>query len=76
VGRVGANSNARFCFQHHLPHSAGSSLAKSLLAEQLLWPYLGLENLEEADVKAWMCQHLEREIQCYFRGRLGPVSEG
>ena len=89
VGKVGANSIARFCSQHYLPRSAGSNLAKSLLAAQVLWPYLGIEHLEETGVKAWMCQHLERdhifiagqpglerEVERYFRGRLGPVFEG
>jgi hypothetical protein len=89
VGKVGANSAARFCSQHYLPGSAGSNLAKSLLAERVLWPYLGIEQLDAVGIKAWMCQHLdrdhifvsgqpglEREIERYFRGRLGPVFEG
>ncbi len=89
VGKVGANSSARFCSQHYLPGSAGSNLAKSLLAERVLWPYLGIEQLDQAGIKAWMCEHLdrdhifvagqpglEREIERYFRGRLGPVFEG
>ena len=84
VGKVGANSAARFCSQHYLPGSAGSNLARSLLAERVLWPYLGIEQLDEAGIKAWMCDHLdrdhifvteqrglEREIERYFRGRLG-----
>jgi hypothetical protein len=89
VGKVGANSAARFCSQHYLPGSAGSNLAKSLLNERVLWPYLGIEQLDVGGVKAWMCEHLdrdhifvagrpglEREIERYFRGRLGPVFEG
>lgn len=89
VGKVGANSAARFCSQHYLPGSAGSNLAKSLLSERVLWPYLGVEQLDAANVKAWMCEHLdrnhifvasrlglEREVERYFRGRLGPVFEG
>ena len=89
VGKVGANSNARFCSQHYLPGSARSNLAKSLLAERVLWPFLGIEDLVEAGVKAWMCLNLERdhvfirgqpglerEVERYFRGRLGPVFEG
>ena len=46
VGKVGANSAARFCSQHYLPGSARSNLAKSLLNERVLWPYLGIEYLE------------------------------
>ena len=89
VGKVGMNSAARFCSQHYLPRSAGSNLAKSILAERVLWPYLGIEWLDEAGVKRWICDHLdrdhvfvagqpglEREIERYFRGRLGPAFEG
>jgi hypothetical protein len=89
VGKVGAKSSARFCSQHYLPRSARSNLAKSLLAEQMFWPYLGIEYLEELEVKAWMCEHLERDrffiagqpglerhVEHYFGGRLGPVFEG
>jgi hypothetical protein len=59
------------------------------LAEKILSPYLGIDHLEESEIKAWMCEHLERdhvfvagkpglerEIERYFRGRLGPVFEG
>jgi|SRR5579862_382723 len=89
VGKVGTNSAARFCSQHYLPHSAGSNVAKSLLTERVLWPYLGIQELDERSVKAWMCEHLdrdhifiagqpglERDVERYFRGRLGPVFEG
>lgn len=89
VGKVGANSAARFCSQHYLPGSAGSNLAKSLLNERVLWPYLGIEHLDSRGVKSWMCEHLdrdhifvvgqpglEREVERYLRGRLGPVFEG
>lgn len=89
VGKVGMNSAARFCSQHYLPGSAGSNLAKSLLAERLLWSYLGIEQLDATGIKRWMCEHLdrdhvfvvgqaglEREVERYFRGCLGPVFEG
>jgi hypothetical protein len=89
VGKVGAKSAARFCSQHYLPESAGSNLAKSLLNERVLWPYLGIDQLDRSGIRAWMCAHLdrdhifvtgqpglEREIERYLRGRLGPVFEG
>lgn len=89
VGKVGANSAARFCSQHYLPGSARSNLARSLISERVLWPYLGIEHLDESDVKSWMCENLdrdhffvsgspglERELERYLRGRLGPVFEG
>jgi hypothetical protein len=89
VGKVGANSSARFCSQHYLPESAGSNLAKSLLNERMLWPYLGIDHLDANSIKLWMCEHLdrdhifvvgqpglEREVERYFRGRLGPVFGG
>jgi hypothetical protein len=89
VGMTGAKSTARFHYQHYLPNSNGSTLAKSLLAERLLWPYLGIRELEEGSVKAWMCANLDRdhifvterpelteELERYLKRRLGPVFEG
>lgn len=85
VGKVGANSAARFCSQHYLPGSAQNDLAKSLLTEKVLWPYLGIDDLDKSDVKNWICQHLARDhffvygqpgLERYLRGRLGPVFEG
>lgn len=90
VGKVGANSNARFSSQHYLPRSSRSNLANSLLTERVLWPYLGIDHLDELSVKAWMMKNLdrdhffvpeshagvERELERYLRGHLGPVFEG
>jgi hypothetical protein len=90
MGKVGANSSPRFSSQHYLPNSNGSTLAKSLLNERILWTYLGIEDLDMSTVKAWMLEHLERdhfyvplsdagverELERYLRGRLGPVFEG
>jgi len=90
VGKVGANSSARFSSQHYQPHSAGSNLAKSLINEQVLWPYLGISELDDQNVKTWMLKNLERdhyfvpmafkgverELERYLRGWLGPVFEG
>ena len=89
VGKVGANSSARFCSQHYLPNSANSNLARSVINEKVLWAYLGISTLDESTVKSWMLAHLERdhifvpagegterEIERYCRGRLGPVFEG
>ena len=89
VGKVGAKSAPRFCSQHYLPGSSRSNLAKSLLNERVLWHYLGIEQLDDGGIKAWMCEHLdrdhifivgqpglERQVERYFRGRLGPAFEG
>ena len=90
VGKVGANSSPRFTSQHYFPNSNGSTLAKSLLVERVLWQYLGIVDLDEFAVKAWMLENLERdnfyvpstdagverELERYLRGRLGPVFEG
>lgn len=90
VGKVGANSAPRFQYQHYSPRSSRSNLARSLIAERVLWPWLGVEHLDEASVKPWMLrcldrEHvlippenagLERDVERYFRGRFGPVFEG
>lgn len=60
VGRVGARSDARFRSQHYSPHSAGSTLARSLLTYRIIWPWLGIEYLDEHNVKSWMLSNLDR----------------
>ncbi len=90
VGMVGPKSSARFTSQHYLPGSSGSNLAKSLVGEAILWAYLGIEHLDTSTVKSWMLANLERdhffvrgaearierELERYLRGHLGPVFEG
>ena len=90
VGKVGANSNPRFQYQHYNPRSAMSTLASSLLANRVLWPYLGNPNISETTIGVWMKQHLDRDhffvaaaeadvrsmLEVYLRARLGPVFEG
>jgi hypothetical protein len=90
VGRVGPNSAARFTWQHYQPGSARSSLARSLLRYKIMWPWLGIDHLDEAGVRAWMLQNLDRthfyvpgdraevlaELEVYVRARVGSVFEG
>lgn len=92
VGRVGPKSNARFQSQHYSPSSARSGLARSLLRYKLLWPWLGIEALDESTVRDWMLTHLDRanvyvpesvdeeilrHLEMYLRARLGgSVFEG
>jgi hypothetical protein len=89
VGKVGPNSAPRFCSQHYNPGSSNSNLAKSLLNERVLWPFLGVTTLDALNVKAWMMTNidrdhifvpagtnLEREVERYLRGWLGPAFEG
>jgi hypothetical protein len=90
VGKVGPNSAARFCSQHYLPNSTGSNLAKSLVTERVLWSFLGIDHLDESGVRSWMLANLdrdhvfvapenrglERELERFLRGHLGPVFEG
>jgi hypothetical protein len=90
VGRVGPNSNARFQAQHYNPRSSVSNLAASLIGEQVVWGYLGIERLSETHVGDWIRQHTDRDdfllpaednpelgyLERYIRARLGPVFEG
>lgn len=90
VGMVGPNSSARFTSQHYLPGSSSSNLAKSLVSEAILWDYLGVGHLDTTNVKPWMISNLERDhffvpsaetrierqLERYLRGHLGPVFEG
>ena len=91
VGRVGPNSNARFQSQHYSATSARSSLAKSLIAYLLLWPWLGIDEVDASTIREWMLIHLDRaniyvpataagllpHLEMYVRARLGgSVYEG
>lgn len=89
VGKVGANSDARFRSQHY-GFSAGSTLAKSLMTHQVLWPWLGIDQLDRNTAKAWMLMNLDRDhffmpdgrgdvlaaFEVYLRARVGSVFEG
>lgn len=89
VGRVGPNSDARFRSQHYTL-SARSTLAKSLLGHQIVWPWLGISRLDESTVKPWMLANLDRlhifvpahaplvlaSLEMYVRARIGSVFEG
>lgn len=89
VGRAGPNSDARFRSQHYSPMSSGSNLARTLLSARVMWPHLGIEELDEAVVKSWILTNTERDhffvpadhadllpsMETYVRGRLGPVFE-
>ncbi len=89
VGKVGPNSDARFRSQHDTT-SGRSTLAKSLLTHRILWPWLGISQLDEATVKPWMLSNLDRmhiyvpatsllvlvALEMYVRARIGSVFEG
>lgn len=89
VGRASSNSDARFRSQHYTT-STGSTLAKSLLAHRIIWPWLGIEALDSSTVKDWMLAHLDRvhiyvpassplvlaPLEMYVRARMGSVFEG
>jgi hypothetical protein len=90
VGRLGPRSDARFRSQHYSPKSSGSNLAKTLLAARVLWQYLAIEGLPEANVKDWILSNTGRDhfflseahadalpmLETYVRGVLGPVFGG
>ncbi len=90
VGRVGPNSAARFTSQHYLPGSAGSTLASSLIRYPVMWPWLGIEQLDAQSVKPWMLGNLDRahlyvagdavpilaQLEVYVRARVGSIFEG
>jgi len=90
VAHVGARSEARFRHQHCNPRSARSTLAKSLLTYRIMWPWLGIDHLDELGVKRWMLSSLDRlhifipdghpmvaaSLEIYVRSRIGSVFEG
>jgi hypothetical protein len=89
VGKVGPNSDAQFRSQLYTT-SGRSTLAKSLLAHPIVWPWLGITQLDEASVKPWMLSSLDRlhiyvtagaplvlvSLEMYVRARIGSAFEG
>jgi hypothetical protein len=65
-------------------------LAKSHLAHPIVWPWLGISQLDEASVKPWMLSSLDRlhicvpagarlvlvSLEMYVRAGIGSVFEG
>ena len=90
MGRVGANSVARFVSQHYNPTSSGSNVAKTLLDARILWPYLGIHSLGDRNVGSWLRDHTDRDhfflssvdarlvisLERFVRASLGSVFEG
>jgi hypothetical protein len=91
VGKVGANSNARFQSQHYNPESAGSNLAKSLIERRDLWGQLGLEGEAANNIGIWIREHTDRDhffmtsdsnplllalLEVFLQCRLKPIFEG
>jgi hypothetical protein len=87
VGKARANNEERFRDLHYDVTSASSTLAGSLLAHPILWPWLGIDRLDEATVGDWMLASLDRThffipaghprvrdaLAVYVRGRVGSV---
>jgi hypothetical protein len=87
VGKARANNEQRFRDLHYDGTSAPSTLAGSLLANPILWPWLGIAYLDEATVGEWMLSSLDRihffiqaghprvrdALAVYIRGTAGSV---
>jgi hypothetical protein len=88
VGKAGPNSHARYAHQHCSPGSSRSNLAKSLLATR---DELGLSDLTDSNVGAWMRANVDRTnfllhedcgiptltlLEAFLQCRLKPRFEG
>ena len=61
VGKVGPNNNQRFTHTHYNPLAPSISiLAQSLLGHPILWPWLGIEQIDAGAVRDWMLANLDR----------------
>jgi hypothetical protein len=91
VGKAGAGNHERFKYMHYrLPAKGMSTLAGSLLAHPILWPWLGIGQLDAATVGEWILARLDRvhffipasyprvldALEVYVRARTGSVFEG
>jgi len=91
VGKVGPGNRRRFTRSHYNPSAPTiSTLAQSLLAHPILWPWLGIDHIEAETVEKWMLGNLDRihffmpgdraevraELEVYVRARVGSAFEG
>lgn len=91
VGNVGPGNRRRFTRSHYNPSAPTiSTLAQSLLAHPVLWPWLGIDHMEAETVEEWMLANLDRihffmpgdrtevraALEVYVRARVGSVFEG
>jgi hypothetical protein len=90
VGRVGASNRRRFTSSHYRPDGPPSTLARSLVKYRIMWPWLGIDHLDNDAVKQWMLDNLDRwhvfvpaghpqvlaALEVYARARMGSVFEG
>ena len=89
VGKAGPKSNARFQSQHY-GLRAPSTVAKALLTNVVIWPYLGIKELDADNVGQWLRDRTDRHnffvdekdypilsyLEGYLKARLGPALEG
>ena len=87
VAKARANKEQWFQHAHYDGTNNPSTLAGSLLAHRILWPWLGIDHLNEATVGEWMLTSLDRThffipvghphvrdaLAVYVRGRVGSV---
>ena len=91
VGLVGPGNRRRFTHSHYNSVAPTiSTLAQSLAAHPILWPWLGIEYVETARIPDWMLASLDRihffvpgdrprvctALEIYVRARVGSVFEG
>jgi hypothetical protein len=61
VGKVGPGNRRRFTRSHYNPSAPTiSTLAQSLLAHPVLWPWLGIDRIEAETAEEWMLDNLDR----------------
>ena len=87
VGKVGANSNARYQVQHYSPNSSNSNLANSILND----PELNDNEEIQLNVGKWIKQNTTRInlllkaekgilalnlLEAFVQNRLNPIYEG
>jgi hypothetical protein len=90
VGKARANHEEGFRNRHYDLTTNTSALAGSLLSCPILWPWLGISDLDADTVAEWMLANLDRThffipfghphvrdaLTVYLRGRTSSVFEG
>jgi hypothetical protein len=89
VGKAGKKSNARYQSQHY-GFSAPSTVSRAIFLNPVLWPYLGIRELEKEKVGDWLKENTERHnfllygsdidlipfLETYLKAVLSPALEG
>jgi hypothetical protein len=76
VSRVGPSNKRRFRHSHYIPTARTiSTLAQSLLAHPILWPWLGIQDLDAEIVENWMLTNRHAQSAWHWKAPESDVPD-